>query len=342
MFATCILWILIYHLEMPGKLITSTFIAAKGLKNRHLQTMYQALFRKVPKIIGCRERLELPNDDFLDLDWVGKGDGPIVLILHGVAGSLQSYYAAGIMKTIQERGWRGVLMYYRGTSSGPNRLHTHTHLGETEGVDFVIKTLKAREPNTPLAVVGYSMGANLLLKWQGQAGESNPLCAAVAVSAPFDLRQASNYMRFGFSRLYQWSLLRELRQHIHEKFDYRKPPMAIKSSLQYLHTIRSFWQFDDLVTAPLHGFKDAADYYFHSSSRHYLLNIVKPTLIINAKDDPFMPESVLPSVDDISDVTELEITKHGGHLGFVAGTMRKPEYWLEQRIPEFLEKYLEA
>lgn len=325
---------------MSGKIINSQFKAAKGLANRHLQTLYQALFRKVPKLQVRRERLEFPGEDFFDMDWVGEGDGPIVLVLHGMAGSLRSSYATGIMQQIQKRGWRGVIMYYRGMSSGPNRLLTHTHLGETIGVDHLIRTLKAREPNTPLAAVGYSMGANLLLKWQGEVGEDNPLCAAVAVSAPFDLRRASNYMRYGFSSVYQWMLLRDLRSYIRDKFSYRKVPEKLRPGLEDLENIRSFWLFDDLITAPLHGFVDAADYYAHSSSRNYLPTISKPTLIISARDDPFMPESVLPSVTEVSSTTFLEISEQGGHVGFVAGTIRKPIYWLERRIPEFLEQYL--
>lgn len=325
---------------MAGKIRKSTFQPAKCLSNGHLQTLAQPFFRKVSQLKPRRERIELPSEDFLDLDWVGEGDGPIVLVLHGMAGSLRSPYANGLMQKIQQRGWRGVIMYYRGTSSGPNRLHTHTHLGETESVDYVITTLQGREPNTPMAAVGCSMGANLLLKWEGEAGVNNTLRAAVAVSAPYDLRQASYHMRFGFSRLYQWILLKDLRNYIHEKYDYRSRPKALQPGFDQLETIRSFWQFDEKITAPLHSFRDAAEYYLYSSSRSYLTEITKPTLLIHAKDDPFMPESVIPSESELSDTTILELSEHGGHVGFIAGTLREPEYWLEKRIPEFLEEYL--
>lgn len=325
---------------MSGRIIHSQFVPAKGLANRHIQTLYQPLFRKVPKLTVRRERIEMPNQDFFEMDWVGEGDGPIVIVLHGMAGSLQSGYATGIMQQIQKRGWRGVIMYYQGTSSGPNRLLTHNHLGETTCLDYLIKILKEREPNTLLAAVGYSMGANLLLKWEGEAGLNNPLVAAVGVSAPFDLRQASNYIRFGFSSFYQFMLLRDIRRYIKEKFFCRYTPEQLREGLENLDNIRSFWHFDEVITAPLHGFVDAIDYYVHSSSRNYLSHIAKPTLIISSLDDPFMPSSVIPDKSELSPTTWLELSEQGGHVGFVAGTMRKPIYWLEQRIPKFLEQYL--
>jgi predicted alpha/beta-fold hydrolase len=325
---------------MSGKIIKSSFKPARGLKNRHMSTMYQTLFRKIPKIMACRERLELPNNDFVDLDWVGEGDGPIVIVLHGLAGSLQSFYAAGIMLAIKACGWRGVIMYYRGTSSGPNRLLTHTHLGETESLNFLVNTLSQREPNTPLVAVGFSMGANLLLKWEGETAENNPLKAAAAVSVPFDLRLASNYMRSGFSNFYQQRLLRDMRFYIREKFAYRNVPDKLKNGLDKLDSIRSFWQFDDLITAPLHNYKDAAEYYYESSSRNYLKLIQRPTLILHARDDPFMPEVVIPNEFELADDVTIELSDYGGHVGFVSGTITKPVYWLEQRIPQFLAEYI--
>lgn len=325
---------------MAGSIIKSQFEPAKGLTNRHAQTMYQPLRRKIPVLSPRRERLELPNEDFVDLDWLGGETGPIVILLHGMAGSLNSPYAAGMMQYIVRQGWRGVIMYYRGTSGGPNRLLTHTHLGETETVNFLIRTLSQREPDTLLAAVGYSMGANILLKWEGEAAENNPLQAAAAVSPPFDLRRASNYMRSGTSSFYQWLLLRDLRNYFIEKYSYRNVPDILGCTLEDIKNIRSFWEFDDKITAPLHGYLDAADYYGNSSSINYLHAITKPTLIIHAKDDPFIPEACIPDAYQLSNTTVMELSDQGGHVGFVAGTIRKPLYWSEQRIIEFLQPYL--
>jgi len=188
-----------------------------------------------------------------------------------------------------------------------------------------------------LAAVGYSMGGNVLLKWLGERGAGAPLAAAVAVSVPYTLSLTADRLTQGLSRVYQRRLIGDLRAKLDRKFSDR----ASLIDLERAHSSRNFWEFDDRVTAPLHGFEDVHDYYTRSSSRQYLRNIAVPTLMLHAEDDPFMTPDVLPSRGELSPSVLLEVSAHGGHVGFVHGSLPwRPRYWLEERIPTFLETYL--
>lgn len=315
------------------------FKPAWWLPNSHLQTLWPAIFRhEVKGLQFKRERIELPDQDFIDIDWVGEdSDQPIVLILHGFEGSLESHYAKGILHAITAAGWRGAFMYFRGCSGEPNRLPRGYHSGETKDVAFIIEKLREREPNTPIAAIGYSLGGNVLLKWLGETGKDNPLKAAVAVSVPFDLHKAAKRIQSGFSRFYQWYLLRCARSRLLRKFLRVRAPIDL-SQLSSAHTIQ---EFDHQYTVPLHGFSSVDEYYTVTSSGRYLKSIQIPTLIIHAKDDPFMTEDMIPNPEDISPHVTLEITDTGGHVGFVMGKYPwSPEYWLEERAPQFLQEYL--
>src|SRR3989344_1105439 len=251
--------------------------------------------------------------------------------------SSDSPYARGIMQAIERRGWRGVIMHFRGCSSEPNRLARSYHSGDTGDLSHFINTLRRREPRTPLATVGFSLGGNVLLKWLGKAGGAAPLRAAVAVSVPYVLRGAAERLNHGFSRLYQWQLLRSLRGTVVEKRRRIKLPLNI----QDLSTLKSFRDFDEYVTAPLHGFDGADHYYTVSSSRQYLKGITVPTLLLHARDDPFMTEKAIPGQNELSESVVLEVSTHGGHVGFVAGAWPwRARYWLEERIPAYLGQYL--
>ena len=205
------------------------FKPAWWLPNSHLQTIWPSVCRPNIKSLSLtRERLELPDGDFLDLDWSGKDlPGPIVLILHGFEGSIESHYSKGMLQSINQRGWRGVFMNFRGCSGEPNRLPRGYHSGETDDVDFVVKTLLEREPKTDLAAIGYSLGGNMLLKWLGETGDENPLKAAIAISVPFDLHKAYQRIQKGFSRFYQWYLLRAIRERLLHKFEIIEAPFDI-------------------------------------------------------------------------------------------------------------------
>jgi hypothetical protein len=321
------------------------FKPAWWLKNPHLQTIWASrLFRKQPLAIQTK-RLELPDGDFLDLAWVGKETHynpatPIILILHGIAGNINSAYIQRILRAIDKRGWRGILMHFRGCSGTPNRLARGYHSGETEDLQYVVTEILRQEPQAPLFAIGYSLGGNVLLKWlgeNGQQGIENPLRAAVAISIPFELKKTVEQLNKGFSRLYQWRLLRELTRNHSRKFK------TVSTAIDFgdITKVRDFWQFDNTITAPLHGFKSAEDYYLQSSSRQYLEYIQKPTLIVHAKDDPFTSPDSLPQQQEISSQIRLELTEQGGHVGFVAGNLPwKPIYWLDERILAYLEQQL--
>jgi predicted alpha/beta-fold hydrolase len=318
----------------------NVFKPAWWLPGPHLQTLGASL---VPRKISLPihfERLELADGDFLDLAWVGKGSGPRVLILHGLNGSVNSHYAKGMLAMLEKRGWRGVLMHFRGCSTESNRLAQSYHAGETRDLQTVIKTLMLREPNSPLYAVGYSLGANVLLKWLGEIGKSgleNPLKAAVAVSTPFKLAETAKHLNSGFRRIYQWRLVHGLCTAYRHKFT--KLPKPHKIRTLKITKLKTFWEFDNAITAPLHGFKSADDYYEQSSSAQYLITIKTPTLIVHARNDPFTTLNCLPKEHEVSASVSLEIPAQGGHVGFISGKYPwKPIFWLEDRIMDYLEE----
>tara|TARA_B100000989_G_scaffold291695_1_gene266510 strand:+ start:26239 stop:27195 length:957 start_codon:yes stop_codon:yes gene_type:complete len=318
--------------------MSDVFKPAWWLPTSHLQTVWPTLSNRKILLTTKRERFELPDGDFVDLDWCGSSDGPLIFILHGLGGSANSPYAKGIMKACSERGWRVVLMHFRGCSGHINRLPRTYHSGETEDFDTVLKAIVKREQPSKVAAIGYSLGGNVLLKWLGENHSDNPLTAAVAVSVPMDLPKAADRMQQGFSKIYQWYLIRGLRQNIQKKFSLIDSPISLDNITHW----RNFWEFDDKVTAPLHGFNGVYDYYHQASSRRYIKNIKTPTLIIHAKDDPFMTQDVIPKADELSDYTQLLVSEKGGHVGFISGhTPGRAEYWLEQRIPNYLAEALE-
>jgi len=317
----------------------SQFKPAWWLRNPHLQTVWATVTRRQTKIETQRERLELPDGDYLDLDWAGTGHGPIVLILHGMGGSIESPYSRGFLRAITENGWRGVLMHFRGCSGEPNRLPRLYHSGETEDIAYVVQTLKNREPDTPLAAIGVSLGGSVLINWLGKHKKDKLLVASVAISVPFELKKAANHINKGLSRFYQWYILRDLRRTIINKFKIMKAPIDFGD----IERLNTFWEFDNKITAPLHGFLDVHDYYEKASCRPYLKQIEIPTLILQARDDPFMSPDVIPEPQELSEQVTLEVSETGGHVGFVAGTIPwRPVYWMEQRAIEYLKEHLPA
>lgn len=322
-------------------IVKSDFKPAWWLANSHIQTLYPTLMRHIQSPVDFMERLELADGDFIDLAWAINGlanDTPLIVFLHGLGGSMDSTYAAGLMHEFNRCGWRAVLMHFRGASKEPNRLPRAYHSGDTGDVNYLLHLLAEREPATKKAVVGVSLGGNVLLKWLGEIGEQSIIQAAVAVSVPFQLRLVADRISTGFSRIYQDYLLRRLRRVFERKqtcFTQDNMP----KELQDLHKWQCFWTFDENVTAPLHGFKHVHDYYRKSSSRAYLAKIKTPTLIIHALDDPFMTPNVVPQAEELAPDITLELSEKGGHVGFISGRLPgKPVYWLEQRIPAYLRE----
>ena len=319
--------------------VMNKFQAPWWLRNRHLQTVWSTLFFRAPELSPRRERFELGDGDFLDLDWVGGESGPIVVVLHGLMGSISSPYAWGILRAIKQRGWRGLFVHFRGCSGEPNRLPRAYHSGDTGDLAAVIEEMHRREPEVRMAAVGYSLGGNALLKWLSETGKTNPLGAAVAISVPFEIEQVANSINRGLSRIYERRLTRCLQKALLQKIDLCGD--AIPVTRERVAELDDFWSFDNEVTAPLHGFADARDYYTKSSARQYLPGIETPTLIVHAKDDPFMTPDVVPTPDEISATTTLEVSEQGGHVGFIEGSWPwTTRCWLEERIPAFLGDYL--
>ncbi|MFL6622608.1 MAG: hydrolase [Sulfurifustis sp.] len=315
----------------------ASFRPAWWCNHPHLQTLWPTFISRAARPVLQRERLELPDGDFVDLDWTPGSSGPIVIVLHGLQGSSRSPYVRRLLHAIHQRGWRGVVLHFRGCSGEPNRLPRAYHSGETDDLAFLVKTLREHEPRAKIAVVGYSLGGNVLLKWLGEAGAQAAVQAAVAVCVPLSLDVAARRLNQGFSRVYEWALLQSSLRAIRQRFRNRPAPF----DLDALRTVRTCWDFDDKITAPMFGFRDAAHYYEAASARRYLKGIAVKTLIIQSADDPFMTEEVIPSGQELSASTELEVYSGAGHVGFVTG--RWPwtaRYWLDDYIPDRLAPYL--
>lgn len=323
---------------------TEPFRPAWWLPGGHLQTIFPALFRRPKPLAVDREELELPDGDFLALDWAAPPEGatdqtPLLLVLHGLEGSLRSQYVTGIMRAMRVEGWRTVLMNFRGTDGQPNRLARAYHSGETEDARHLIQVLRARYPQAPLALVGYSLGASVTLNYLSEERAAAPLMAAVAVSTPFDLAACAEHIHQGASRLYELRLMMALRRSLRLKLPLVAEPLGLTDA--EVGSLWDFRSFDDRVTAPLFGFTGADDYYARASCRGKLGEIRVPTLIVQADDDPFMGAGATPEPQELPAQVQLERHASGGHLGFVAGErLLQPEYWLEQRLPAFFNQQL--
>ena len=303
----------------------------------HLQTLWSTFFRRRPKLALETERIKLDDGDFIDLLWRGDGESrPLVLILHGLEGSVRSHYAAGLIQRLDREGFDACFMHFRGCSGEPNRLDRGYHSGETGDLQQVVDHIDRRLGRPVEAAVGFSLGGNVLLKWLGEQGGDAPVRCAVAVSVPYRLADAAERMDQGFSRLYQRHLLSRMRRRYLTKFRDRPSPLDVDVS-----KLQNFRQFDDAVTAPLHGFAGADDYYARSSSRQYLPAIRVPTLLIHAADDPFMFPDTAPTPDELPASVELALSPHGGHVGFVGGWLPlRPRYWIDDRVSAWLHRYI--
>jgi hypothetical protein len=309
-----------------GKMTTSPFRPAWWLRSAHLQTLWPSLARQRPRLDLHWRRIELADGDFIDLA-IGGTRGPRVLIIHGLEGGLDSHYAGSLIARLAREGFQPLFMFLRGCSREPNRLDRAYHSGATEDLAAVLGTLAGDAAGPPCAAVGFSLGANLLLKYLGETPE--PLLQqAIAVSVPFVLRDAMLRLNLGVSRIYQRHLVGRLKTSLRRKFRERPFPLPVD-----LDEIQDFDDFDDRITAPLNGFAGVFDYYSRASCRPFLRHIQTPTLIIHAHDDPFMFPSSIPREHELGPGVTLELAKHGGHVGFIAGPWPwRPHYWLEERI----------
>lgn len=280
--------------------------------------------------------MELEDGDFLDLDWLGPNhaDTPVVLILHGLEGSSQSHYVRALAADLANRKLRACVMNFRGCSGEINRLPRSYHAGETQDPDFVINRIYQRFPSAPLFAVGYSLGANMLLKWLGEQSETALLIAAIAVSVPFDLGGCAAHLENGWSRIYQYRLLGNMKTTVRRKAHLLRNQIDVDRLLK----TGTFRTFDNLGTGPVHGFQDADDYYTRASCRPFLRAINTPVLILQAADDPLMRTRSIPAAEKLGPGVTLEVSSHGGHVGFVGGLLPGlSRYWLDQRIMDYLD-----
>ncbi len=323
----------------------SAFKPAWWLKNRHFQTIVPRFYPTPCDFAPFHNIFELADGDFVELTWSKKpdtipADQPIVLILHGLEGSFDSFYAKRMMNAMHNNGWASVLMHFRGCGKRTNRKAQTYHSGQTADVIEFVAELKAKFPTNPLYAIGFSLGGNVLTKY---VGEQNPsgLDGAVVISAPLDLTICSKALSHGFSKIYQKYLVDKLINSTKDKIDFLKEDFPLDITKQQLDELKVLGEFDELVTAPLNGFEHAQDYYQQCSGNNFLKTCKTPTLIIHAKDDPFMTEEVIPDASLLSDAITLEVSDRGGHVGFLSGNNPfKPEFWAETRSADFIKESL--
>jgi predicted alpha/beta-fold hydrolase len=311
------------------------FSPAWWLPGPHAQTLGARLLRS--RAVGPelrRERVELPDGDFLDLDATDGGpDGPLVVVLHGLEGSARSGYARQVYRALLARRIASVGLNFRSCSGVLNRTPRLYHSGETGDLRFVLELLRRRFPGRLLGAVGFSLGGNILLKYLGEEGAAAPLIAAAAISVPFDLAAGARRLERGFSRAYRRYLVGKLKRKTLAK----AALLDGRVDLERVRRSRTFVEFDDAATAPLHGFADASDYYARSSSNRFLAAIRVPTLLIHSQDDPFLPAGAIPGATVAENpFLRAEFPERGGHVGFVSGPPWAPEFWAEERAAEFL------
>ncbi|WP_418640841.1 hydrolase [Sulfurimonas sp. ST-27] len=315
------------------------------LKNRHVQTVYASLYRRVLVKNFEIETFTLSDGDFLECYWKKIDNhtkmSPVVILFHGLAGSYKSPYIQGTVKELKEAGFSSVVMHFRGCSGKQNLKPRSYHSGDTQDAFEFIQAVSKRYPRAKIFAVGFSLGANMLLKLLGEKRSTCKLTAAVAVSAPMLLDKCATHINKGFAKFYQKILLKDLKRDLEKKYESFNMQQIISLQQNEIKKIKNFWEFDNVYTAPVHGFCSAQEYYTKSSSRQFLKFISVPTLVIHAQDDPFMPPDILPKYNEISSAVELEVSEFGGHVGFVSGSIFRPQYWAEKRVVSFFKTFLQ-
>jgi uncharacterized protein len=306
------------------------------LPGGHVQTIYARQLANACSVQYRRERWETSDGDFIDLDWLAgaPASGRLVVLFHGLEGCSQSHYALSLMAEARRRGWSGVVPHFRGCSGEPNRLARSYHSGDSREIDWILRRLKNEYPRCEIHVVGVSLGGNMLLKWLGEEGRlaASIIERAVAVSVPMDLVAAAKQLNNGINRrVYTRHFLQSLRAKVLAKIS----TLRLDIDVGAVCACSTFREIDDLYTAPYHGFKNAEDYWRQSSSKPWLNEIKVPTLLIHARNDPFLPAAALPTKPEVSDSVFLEYPEKGGHAGFVSGGWPGRLDWLPERILRF-------
>ncbi len=345
---------------------SSLYRAPAWLPGGNAQTLWPFVCR-APVIRYKRERWTTPDGDFIDLDWLDaaalasapssprlqahrekaigvvgaeSSEPPLVVLFHGLEGNSRSHSSLTLMSAVATRGWRGVVVHFRGCSGEPNLLPRTYHSGDSNEADWVLRRLRLDWPAATILVVGVSLGGNVIVKWLSEQGaRANDLVSAVAaVSTPFDLAAANRSLARGFNRFYAHHFLKTLVPTALRKIE-QFPGLADAARVR---TAKTLGDFDDAFTAPVHGFDGAADYYARCSTRRRLLEIELPTLLLNAHNDPFLPSEHLPGVVDVSPAVRLDQPLTGGHVGFVTGPFPGRLNWMASRVLEFFDQVFGA
>ena len=336
------------------------YAAPRWLPGGHLQTLYAAVVAPRPRVVYRRERWDTPDGDFIDVDFVdvdetsgertegnhrfpplppfpktdfNRCNTPCVVLFHGLEGRSASHYAHALMSHVGAAGWKGAVVHFRGCSGEANLLPRAYHSGDSAEIDWMLRRMRGSHGDGAVYAVGVSLGGNALLKWLGeQAGRAREVVtAAAAVSAPVDLMAAGDALGSGFNLIYTRAFLRTLKRKSLAKLE-RHPQLYDAAGVRSARTLR---EFDDLVTAPLHGFRDTDDYWTRASAKPWLSRIAVPTLMVNARNDPFLPQEALPSRGEVSSRVTLEFPREGGHVGFVTAPFPGRLEWLPRRILDF-------
>jgi predicted alpha/beta-fold hydrolase len=312
----------------------SSYIPPPGFSNRHIQTFFPYLFRKVKGIRYKRERIWTPDDDFLDLDWSSIGASKVAIVSHGLEGNSDRWYVLGMVRALNRSGWDALAWNMRGCSGEPNKTVRSYHSGITEDLAAVVEHVIDGGKYDAIGLVGFSLGGNLTLKYLGERGPeiNKAITGAVTCSVPCDLASGAEEMAKPSNKIY----MKRFTRMLHEKIKAKMSIMPDSISDEGYNTIKTFKEFDDRYTAPLNGFRDAEDYYNRASSKQFIHKITTPTLLVNAKNDPFLSESCYPLREaEANPNFFLEMPKSGGHVGFISFNKRK-EYWFESRVVSFL------
>lgn len=310
--------------------------APRWLPGGHLQTIYPATCIAKPRVAYRRERWNAPDGDFVDIDFIdGKPNQPLVVLFHGLEGSSDSHYCRALMAQVEALGWSGVIPHFRGCSGELNNAPRFYHSGDAQEVDWILRRLMAYRTQrnaSKFYVAGVSLGGNALLRWLGESQhQAEIIDAACSISAPLDLAGGGAALSRGFNMLYTRSFLRTLKPKCLKKLE-QFPGLFNREELL---RSRDLYEFDNVVTAPLHGYRNTDDYWNRASAKHVLNDITVPTLILNAQNDPFLPPQHLPG--SAAPSVTLEYPKEGGHVGFAVGSVPGNLNWLPQRMLRFLQ-----
>jgi predicted alpha/beta-fold hydrolase len=319
--------------------LISSYKPAWWLPGRHLPTAWGKFGRRRPPVHDRLERIGTPDGDHITLARMGvmRAGRPHLLVLHGLEGKLTAKYAHGLLHQAQRRGWSGDLMMFRSCDGEVNSARRFYHSGETDDVALVIRSLIADQPDVHLLLAGVSLGGNVILKWLGEQHSRVPanVRRAAAISTPFDLEAGADHMTGGLGPIY----LRHFLKTLTEKTVLKLATYPDLVDREELRRVRTFRDFDDLVTGPLHGFSDAHDYYTKSSSITFLDLICVETLLLSSWDDPFLPSEVLEKVRRIAAYNSklfLEFSRRGGHVGWIEGPPWAQRYYMEERVVGWL------